>query len=212
MTGVEVFLRMTKAYFLYETGKYLVMFFIVVGFFYTGFKRKAYPYLFFLLLLIPGVLVAYQNIGYEENFRMSILFNLSGPLCLSLVAIYTYGKSLTYKEYLHILNYIVYPLIAMTVYIFLYNPDLRAIITNTAASSAASGGYGPNQVSTVLGLGVFILFTRLFIPYKYKWVHGLMMFILAAMTYRAILTFSRGGVLTAVIMSVVFLFIYFLFY
>tara|TARA_R110000787_G_scaffold21897_3_gene64213 strand:+ start:2403 stop:3662 length:1260 start_codon:yes stop_codon:yes gene_type:complete len=211
VTGIEVFLRMTKAYFLYETGKYLVILFIVVGLFYDGFKMKAYLYLLFILALIPGVLITYDTISYDENFRMSILFNLSGPLTLFFVALYTYGKKITYKDFLKILNFLVFPLIAMTVYIFLYNPDLRDIITNTAASSAASGGYGPNQVSTVLGLGVFVLFARLFIPYHKKLIQFLMMFILAAMTYRGILTFSRGGVLVAGIMMVVFLISFFLF-
>ena len=205
VVGAEVFFRMTKAYFLYETGKYLVMLFILVGLYYDGFKRKAHPYALFLLLLIPAVLVSFESISYDINFRKAVLFNLSGPFCLSVVAIYTYGKTLTYKDFLTVLNFIVYPLIAMTVYIFLYNPDLRAIITNTAASSATSGGYGPNQVATALGLGIFVLFSRLLIPYKNKLVHFIMMFFLAAMIYRGILTFSRGGILAAAIMSVAFL-------
>lgn len=211
VAGAEVFFRMTKAYLFYETGKYLVIFFIVIGFLYNGFKKSSYPYGIFLILLIPGILVSYENISYDVNFRKAVLFNLSGPVCLSLVAIYTYGKILTYKEFFKILTFIVYPIIAMTIYIILYNPDLRDIITNTAASSAASGGYGPNQVATIFGLGIFILFSRLFIPYKNKTVHFLMLFFLAVMAFRGILTFSRGGILTSVIMCIVFLISYFLF-
>ncbi|MCF6308050.1 MAG: O-antigen ligase family protein [Flavobacteriaceae bacterium] len=209
VAAIEVFLRMTKAYLLYETGKYLVMYFIVIGLFYDGFKKKAFPYALYFLLLIPGILVTFENLSIDLNFRKAILFNISGPLTLSVVAIYTYGKSISFKDFLSVLNYIAYPLIAMTVYVFLYNPDLRDIITNTAANSAASGGYGPNQVATALGLGVFVLFSRLLIPYKLKTVHLLMMFFLAAMTYRGILTFSRGGLLAAVIMIVVFLGLFF---
>ena len=141
----------------------------------------------------------------------AIVFNLSGPLCLAFVAIYTFGKTLTYKEFLSILNFVVYPIISMLIYIILYNPDLRDVITNTAASSAASGGYGPNQVATALGLGIFILFSRLLIPYSNKGVRVLIMFILAAMTFRGILTFSRGGILTGALMSLTFLITYFLF-
>ncbi len=207
--GIEVFLRMTKAYLLYETGKYLVMFFIVLGLFFEGFKKKAYPFTLFLLLLLPGIAVTYINLNYDIDFRKAILFNISGPLTLSLVATFAYGIKLSFKQFLTVLDFMVYPLISMTVYIFLYTPDLREVITSTAANSAASGGYGPNQVATVLGLGIFILFTRLLIPYKNKLVHLIMMFFLAAMTYRGILTFSRGGMLTAVIMVLVFLFLYF---
>jgi hypothetical protein len=211
IAGAEVFFRMTKAYILYETGKYLVIFFIIVGLIYNGFKRKAYPYILFLLLLIPAVMVSFENISYDVNFRKAVLFNLSGPLCLSFVALFTYGKTLSYKEFLNVLNFIVYPLISMTVYIILYRPDLRDVITNTAANTAASGGFGPNQVATTLGLGVFILFSRIFIPYTNRIVHFMMMFFLAAMTYRGILTFSRGGVLTSLIMCVSFLLIILLF-
>ncbi len=211
VAGAEVFFRMTKAYFLYETGKYLVMFFIVVGLFYDGFKQKAYPYALFLLLLIPAILVSYDNISYDVNFRKAVLFNLSGPLCLAFVAIYTYGKTLTYKDFLNVLNFVVYPIIAMLVYIILYRPDLRDTITNTAANAASSGGYGPNQVATALGLGIFILFSRLLIPYTNKGIQYLMMGFLIVMTFRGVLTFARGGILTAVIMIVAFIIIYFSF-
>jgi hypothetical protein len=156
-------------------------------------------------------MVSFENISYDVNFRKAVLFNLSGPLCLSFVALYTYGRTLTYKEFLNVLNFIVYPLISMTVYIILYRPDLRDVITNTAANSAASGGFGPNQVATVLGLGIFILFSRLFIPYTNKLTHFLMMGFLAMMTFRGILTFSRGGILTSLIICVSFLLIILLF-
>ena len=209
ITGAEVFFRMTKAFILYETGKYAVMLFSLMGIFYLGFKKNAYPYVLYILLLLPGVLVSYEVISYDMDFRKSVLFNLSGPLCLCLTAIYCYGRTFSIQDFLKILDYIIYPLISMTVYIVLYNPNVQEIITNTASNSAVSGGYGPNQVATVLGLGVFILLTRLVIPYKNSMVQLVMMFFLALMAYRALLTFSRGGVLVAIIMSAVFIVIFY---
>ena len=206
-TGAEVFFRMTKAFFFYETGKYAVMFFSIMGMFFLGFKKNAFPYVLYLLLLLPGVLISYESISYDINFRSAVLFNLSGPLCLSMASVFVFGRSITFNNFLKVLDYIVYPLISMTVYVVLYSPDIREIITSTASNSAVSGGYGPNQVATVLGLGVFLLLTRLIIPYKNILVHWTMMFFLALMGYRALLTFSRGGVLVAVIMSVVFIII-----
>jgi hypothetical protein len=211
VTGSEVFFRMTKAYFLYETGKYLVILFVIIGFFYDGFKRKAIVFVSLLILLLPAIFVSSQELGYNVDFRKAVMFNLSGPICLIFISIYIYGKSITYKDYLSVLNYIVYPLISMTTFIILYNPDIRDIVTNTAANSAASGGYGPNQVATALGLGIFILFSRLIITYKNKFVQLLMIIFLAVMIYRGILTFSRGGILTAIIMSLIFIVIYFIY-
>ena len=206
-TGAEVFFRMTKAFVFYETGKYAIMLFSILGIFYLGFKKNAFPYVLYLILLLPGVLVSYDSISYDTNFRTAVLFNLSGPLCLSLVSVYIFGRTITLKQFLKVLDYIVYPLISMTIYIVLYSPDIREVITNTASNSAVSGGYGPNQVATVLGLGVFILLSRLIIPYKNALVQMAMMFFLALMGYRALLTFSRGGVLVAVLMSIVFIII-----
>lgn len=203
--GAEVFFRMTKAFIFYETGKYAIMLFSIMGIFFLGFKKNAFPYVLYLLFLLPGVLVSYDSIAYDSNFRTSVLFNLSGPLCLCLASVFIFGRSITFVNFLKVLDYIVYPLISMSIYVVLYSPDIREIITSTASNSAVSGGYGPNQVATVLGLGVFILLTRLIIPYKNSLVQWTMMFFLVLMGYRALLTFSRGGVLVAIVMSVVFI-------
>src|SRR5690606_1258417 len=168
-------------------------------------KKNAFPYVLYLLFLLPGVLVSYDLIAYDANFRTAVLFNLTGPLCLCLASIFIYGRTITLNRLLKILDYIVYPLISMTIYVVLYSPDIRDVITNTASNSAVSGGYGPNQVATVLGLGIFILLTRLIIPYKNILVQWTMMFFLVLMGYRALLTFSRGGVLVAIVISVVFI-------
>lgn len=206
-TGAEVFFRMTKAFVFYETGKYSIILFSVLGIFFLGFKKNAFPYVLYLLLLLPGVLVSYDSISYDSNFRTAVLFNLSGPLSLCLSSVFLFGRTISLKELLKVLDYIIYPLISMTIYVVLYSPDIKEIITSTASNSAVSGGYGPNQVATVLGLGVFILLSRLIIPYKNNLVQLTMMFFLVLMGYRALLTFSRGGVLVAVLMSVVFIII-----
>lgn len=207
--GAEVYIRMTKAYFFFETGKYAVIWFSLLGMIYIGFKRNAVPYLLYFVFLLPGILVSYEAIAYDVSFRKTILFNFSGPLCLTVAAIFVYGKTVTFSQMLKILDYIIYPLITTTVYVVLYSPDIRATVTGTASNSAISGGYGPNQVATALGLGVFLLLTRLFIPYKNILVHWVMMFFMALMAYRALLTFSRGGVLVSIVMCLVFIVIYY---
>ncbi len=209
MVGAEVFFRMTKAFFLYETGKYMVIVYLIIGMFYNGFKRSSLTYIIYFLLLLPGVYVSFLNQEFDTTFRQTILFNLSGPLCLTMAAMYCYGRSLKLKEFFTCLNFMVYPLISMTLYIYFFNINIREVITGTASTSATSGGYGPNQVATVLGLGVFILYSRFLIPYKNKLLHLLMMFILLGFAHRAIITFSRGGVLVAAIMVAVFTLIYY---
>lgn len=210
ITGAEVFLRMTKAFIFYETGKYAVMFFMLLGMLYLGFKKNAFPYIIYVLLLLPAVFVSLDVIAFDANFRNTVLFNLSGPLCLTIAAIFCFGRTVHLQDILKTLDYIIYPIISMVVYISLYTPNVQEIVTNTASNAALSGGYGPNQVATILGLGIFILFSRLLIPYKNFIVHWTMMFLMVVMAYRALLTFSRGGVLVAVIMCLVFIFIIYL--
>lgn len=210
ITGAEVFIRMTKAFIFYETGKYAIMFFMLLGIIYLGFKKNAIPYIIYILLLLPAVFVSLDVIAYDANFRKTVLFNLSGPLCLSFAAIFCYGRSIHLQDLLKVFDYIVYPIISMVVYITLYTPNIQDVVTGTASNSALSGGYGPNQVATVLGLGIFILFSRLLIPYKNRIVHWTMMFLMVVMAYRALLTFSRGGVLVSVIMCLAFIFIMYL--
>lgn len=210
IAGAEVFFRMSKAYLFWETGKYAIIFYCLLGMTYLGFKRDAAPYLLYFLFLLPAIAVSYNQLTFDVDFRKSVLFNLSGPFCLSVAAVFSFGRRVTQKQLMEILNYLVYPIIAMVVYIVLYSPDVQEAITNTASNANFSGGYSGNQVATVLGLGAFIILTRFFIPYKNALVQGVMMFFMALMAYRALLTFSRGGVLVAVIMAIVFMGIYYL--
>ena len=209
MVGAEVFFRMTKAYFLYETGKYMVIVYLLIGMFFQGFKRSSLTYFIYILLLLPGVYISYLNLEFGNQFRQDILFNLSGPLCLTITAMYCFGRTIKLKNFFTCLNFLVYPIISMTIYVYFFNVNIREVITGTASTSATSGGYGPNQVATVLGLGVFILYSRFLIPYKNKILHLVMMFMLLAFAHRAIITFSRGGVYAAGGMVVVFTIIYY---
>jgi len=207
--AAEVFLRMTGGFILYETGKYAVILFMLFGLYFHDFKRSANIYIIFLLLLIPGVLVTFFDISYETNFRKTILFNLSGPLSLFASAMFCYQREIKLSQYLRILDIMVLPIIAMATYLLFYSPDLQDVVTNADASRGASGGFGPNQVSTALGLGMFCLFVRLFLPFKNRLLQLVMYGILAFISLRALATLSRGGVFTAVIMSLFFMISFF---
>lgn len=208
-TGAEVFFRMTQSAVFWEQGKYAVIFFSLWGMLYLGFKRNSVPYIIYFLLLLPAITISLISLDFDANFRKSVLFNLSGPFCLSIASVFAYGRTLKFEKLLKILDYIVYPLIATVVYVILYTPDSEDLFRFSGSNRATSGGYGGNQVSTVLGLGFFILATRFFIPYKNFIVHWTMMLFMLLMGYRALLTFSRGGVVVAILATVVFLAVYY---
>ncbi|MGB3776154.1 MAG: O-antigen ligase family protein [Leeuwenhoekiella sp.] len=209
MTGGEVIFRMTSTVIPWETGKYSVISFLLIGLFISGTSRKSVPYWGYLVLLLPGVIYAAATLDLGTDVRKAIAFNLSGPICLGIAALYCHDRRIT-KDQLHtVLWAMAMPTVAMTFYLFFYTPDTRDVLTSTASNFALSGGFGPNQVATVLGLGMFVLFVQLFINTRNKWIFIINLSLLMLMTYRAILTFSRGGVLTALIISLAFLYSYF---
>lgn len=209
ISSAEIFFRMTKAYVFWETGKYAIIFYCLLGMTYLGFKRDSAPYILYFLFLLPAIAVSYGQLTYDIDFRKSVLFNLSGPFCLSVAAVFAFGRTVTLKQMLKIIDYMIYPIITTVVYIVLYSPDVREAIKFTASNAKVSGGYSGNQVATILGFGFFLLLTRFFIPYKNVLVQGLMIFFMALIGYRALITFSRGGVIAAVLVSIIFIIVYY---
>jgi hypothetical protein len=178
---------------------------MLLGMFYEGFKLKAWPVLAFLFLLLPGVIVGYLNFDYfDESFRKAVLFNLSGPLSLFATALFCYQRQIKFKTLLKVVDLMMLPVLTMVVYIILYAPALENIVFTTESSQAASGGYSGNQVATVLGLGMFLAYIRFLIPYKNYLLNLINTGLLGLLTYRCLLTFSRGGFITAMVMMAVF--------
>ena len=161
IVGSEVMLRMTGGNFFYEFSKYGVIFFMLVGFYYSGFSKNAIPMWIFLLLLIPGILIATETLNLTTDIRKAILFNISGPICLGISGLYCYNRKITFQQLSNILLAIGLPVISTTVYLIFYTPDLKEILVSTGSNFTTSGGFGPNQVSTILGLGMFVFVSRL---------------------------------------------------
>lgn len=207
--GAEVFFRTTRGAISYEAGKYLVILFILMGMFYRGLSGKGYPYFIYLMFLIPSIFVASTTLSFDANFRTNIAFVLSGPVCLGLAALYCYDKHISFKQMSHILLFMLLPIIAHTVYVYFYAPDLRDVLTNTASNRAAAGGFGSNQVASILGLGMFILGVRIFINSPTLALKLLNIILFVFISYRAVVTLSRGGVITAILCIAIFLIMYF---
>ena len=205
IVGIEVLFRMTNGAIFYEASKYLVILFVLIGMFYDGISNKGYAYLIYLVLLVPSIIVASTTIRYDANFRTNIAFVLSGPVCLGISALYCIDRKVSREQMQDILLHLALPVVSLTTYLFLYSPSVKSILRGTSSNFAASGGFGPNQVSTVLGLGMFVFCVFIFTRTKNIFITIVNALILAAITFRAIVTFSRGGVLTALIMILAFL-------
>jgi len=203
MTGFEVFGRMADCIPSHEFVKYMVLLYAVLGLLYTGFTRSALVFIIFLLLLVPGVLWATQVLELTRDVRKSIVFNVLGPLTLGIMSLYTYRKNMRWDQLQQVLWVLGLPMLCALVYLQLYQPDIRNALRGTGSNDMLSGGYGPNQVSTLLGLTAFVYFCRLLLASPTRlWllIHGLLF---SACVYRGLLTFSRGGMLTLLVMLLV---------
>ncbi|TDE53920.1 O-antigen ligase family protein [Flavobacterium sp. GT3P67] len=210
VVGSEVFLRMTGGNPLYEISKYGVIVFLFMGMYFSGFSKGATPYWLFLLLLVPSIVLTTFVLDFDTNIRKAIVFNISGPVCLGIASLYTYRRKIALDQINDIILSMGLPIIACMVYLTLYTPNVRDVIMSTQSNFETSGGYGPNQVATILGLGMFIFFSRVILESPTKLMLTINLIVALNITYRGMLTFSRGGMVTGFLMIVLLLlFLYF---
>lgn len=191
LVGSEVFLRMTGGNILYEFSKYGVMMFLFLGMYYSGFSKNAIPFWIYLLLLFPGIIVATETLNLKSDLRTSLAFNISGPACLGVAAIYNYNRKILFSQLNNMLLAMGLPIITTTMYLILYTPELKSILTGTGSNLETSGGFGPNQVATLLGIGMFIFFSRLVLQSKTKLMFVINLIIIFNISYRGLVTFSE---------------------
>lgn len=196
--GSEVFLRMTKASLFWEFGKYAVIFFFILGFIRKTQVLNFYlPILCYFILLLPSI--SMLPLDSINVWRQSISFNLSGPLCLAISSLYFYNSSITAKDLKKIIFYSILPIFSMSILIILKMPEIETYRFTPYSDPLTSGGFGPNQVSTILGYGIACLIfgqiTRQYI-FNSKIIDFCMLFLFTGL---GLITFSRGGILAAII-------------
>ncbi len=196
--GIEVLLRMGRATLFWEFGKYAIIYFI-----FLGIIRKSkeininVPILFyFLLLSLSIILVPFYSFS---QWRQDIAFNLSGPAILMISSIYFFNTRISKIELLNILSFAIYPIISMSVFVYLKMPDTQTYNFLPYSNPSTSGGYGPNQVSTIFGLGVTILVLSQILRGKICGGKAIDLSILVLFFGLGLMTFSRGGILAAII-------------
>ncbi len=197
VAGSEVFLRTTYGNPIHEFGKYFMLFFTFLGFYYSGFPKFKNPYWIYLLVLLPSVFLSFMYL--DGNFRRKISFEILGPICLGFLALYTYKRKISANQIKIILNLIALPILACCVYLILkysHSVDFKAW---SQSNFYFSGNYAPNQMATALGLGIFIYLLKIIIELENKKIFYLNTIIFCFIFYRALLTFSRGGTVTGVI-------------
>lgn len=209
MVGAEVLFRMAGGMIFYELPKYAVLVFLLVGLLVENRNHHiSVSYLIYILLLLLGIV--FVDIPFNESIRKAIAFNLSGPVLLGVSAIYFYKRKMTIPDLLNLLFMMGLPILSMLSYLYFKTPDLEEITFGSLSNFETSGGYGPNQVATILGVGVFIFTVHLFFKTYFFELFVLDVFMLMYMFFRGLITLSRGGMIAAFLAISVFTFYYIL--
>lgn len=203
VTGMEVVLRMQEAFITYEASKYFVILLLTIGLLVGGGLRGAsLVFVLLLSLLLPAVVLSDIH---GDAFRRAVLFNLSGPITLIVAGIYFYNRMITRQELNSILVYFVMPIVCTVIVLQFSTPDFSSIRFSAESNFETSGGFGPNQVSTLMGCGVFIVLLAIILQLNVTGYRIVDILLLSLFSFRGLITFSRGGMLSVVMAMACFI-------
>lgn len=198
IVSLEIIGRIVKCspFVPYELSKYLLIFYPLL----LSISNKRAQY--YALLLVPGILIGIL----EETELLLIVFNVFAWFSLYSLNIMTVKREITTEELTRLILLITCALTSALINVFVLTPEFADIDFGLEANFETTGGFGPNQVSTALGVGfAFIGFSILTNLKVYnRWIEFIFFFLFL---FQAVLTFSRGGVLVGL---VVLLLVYFL--
>lgn len=192
VTGAEVLWRMCRAPIPWETAKHAIWFVCLLTLLWgTGPSRAWFPTLYFALL-IPGCVLTFTSLSLDEG-RQQVAFTCAGHLCLALCAVRFANLRLTPAAMTRLGIFLLGPILGMAFIVF-FRLATTEVAFGSGSTVAASGGYGPNQVSAVLGLGA-LLAVFLFVAEKrsrvLRWVFAVITLWLLG---QAAITLSRTGI------------------
>lgn len=193
--GIELLGRMTSSYpyIPWEIGKYFPVLILLLLLFIEkrSFTKMLYG-ITIILLTIPSWILG--NPHFER-----ISFTLFGIINVGIITMIFYQRRVHIHDFIRIVKTMLFPLITILVLVIVKSPSVTDMSFGLGSNAKATGGFGSNQVSTVLGIGfvlsgmAYILGYKLF---KYKMV---ILSIIFLFLLRGLLSFSRGGMMVAVL-------------
>jgi O-antigen ligase len=199
LAGSDVLWRMTAAQVPWDLAKYVAIVMLVI----TLIRRKGAfvwrpaPLIYFSLLL-PSVLVLLGDPKWEApDIINAVKFALSGPLVLAISVWFFSQLTLSPTRMRELFLVYLIPTAGIAALTLKSTYTASAITWTTESNFVTSGGFGPNQISTVLGLAAlfaFLVSIDRSTPQLLRWLtSGATLIFLM----QSAMTFSRGGLYTA---------------
>ncbi len=197
LVGAEVLWRMAQVPIFWEFGKYGSSVIAIVALMSRNhYKIPKLPLVYFLLLIPAAILTFLQR---DLTSTQAILSTqMSGPFFL-LIACWLFSHmDVTQPQLRRMLFALAMPLFSVATATLFFTVTRDDIQFTGESNFVTSGGFGPNQVSAMLGLGAFAALACLLLfqnSTRYR-----IYLILAAIFFatQSVLTFSRGGIYNAI--------------
>lgn len=196
IAGAEVLWRMTRADVFWEFGKYAMVVVLICASIHLGRIKGTIAALFYFALLLPSMVFVVEELTWSE-FRGDLSFNLSGPLALAVCVFFLSQAQLTKKQTHRLFLILMAPVIGVLT-LSTFVTVTTQVTWGTTSNIAASGGFGPNQVSAMLGLGALLAFIFLLDSHSSRSLKVLIFMIMILLLIQDALTFSRSGLYLAV--------------
>ncbi len=184
--------RVGRALIFYESAKYSLAGLSILAIFrYRKARLCDKTSLYYFLLLLPSLIML------PAFDRRAISFNLSGPFALAMSALFLSSLRFPPRTLARLFLTMLAPILGFAF--------LASFSTVTAdheidfyASKVAAGGLGNNQASSILGLGALLAFVYACIAPRPRFLRLFVAGVGLWCGVQGALTFSRGGVATAI--------------
>jgi O-antigen ligase len=201
IVGSEVLWRMTEVTIFWEIGKYSVCVLLLIGIKRFNINRIPRMLLLYFLLLLPSSIFTITN---KNNFYGDLSFNLSGPLLLLLSAWFFKQQHLNTSQLRKVALLVIMPTISITAISTSAMLSLTTIVFIDDSNHRMTGGFGPNQVSNALGLGILMLWILITVFSTRRTTQIIYGITAAWLVMQAALSFSRSGLFTTLLAAVAF--------
>lgn len=198
IAGAEVLWRMTKAGVFWEYSKLALIILFFLGLLRWGRGKIGLLPLAYMTPLLLSSVYTLEALPINEA-RQQIAFNLFGHLALAIGLAFFTTQKLGGEEIQKMLRWLVLPVAGISFLILISIKAADFIHFTTESNFATSGGYGPNQVSAILGLGALACWLLVVLLPKFNLDRLLLLALSAGLFLQAVFTFSRGGVFNVLI-------------
>jgi hypothetical protein len=201
LVSLETLGRLSKAspFVPYESGKYLLILLSTLG---LGFSKKKFSTIGVLLflLILPAFFYDFSNKVVLSDF----IFNGFAPLGLALGISFWGNIKIDIESLNTVLRLIWLVLLSSLIFVIIKTPDYDEISFGYGANFETTGGESSNQVSSLLGVGMFLSFYSWLSRLKFSGSSIFDLLIMLGFAFQGLLTFSRGGILVGLVAIIIY--------